>query len=236
MANYLGFSSDKIDIYEFLLDKSGSMRRDRENVVRGLELYKKSFENFAEANSIAVSLCTFDDYFNPGEFKPVNNFKIKYYNPDGATALYYSIVKGAEHLKRYISEVTENVGCIPRATFLVLSDGQPCEDRLDEEDGKRAIEELNLAGVTTIFVAFGEGISSDFGKRLGFMVTVDVTDRDTLVNFLGVELSKSCKEQSQSLKALGANFFSQATNNSNSDKYSSTTAQALEDDSWINDI
>ena len=120
--------------------------------------------------------------------------------------------------------------------MLVLSDGLSCSDREDESFAQSAIQDLNLAGITTVFVAFGDAITSQFGKRLGFVSTIDVQNRDTLVNFLGVELSKSCKEQSQSLKALGANFFSHAVDESNSDKYSNTTAQALEDDSWINDI
>lgn len=235
MAHFFDFSSDKIDIFMLLIDSSSSMSGDRGNVKKGLELYKKSFENFPEANSIAVSVSRFDDNFHPGEFEQINNFNTDYYT-DGATALYYSIVKGAEYLKEYMQEVTKRTGCIPRATFIVFSDGEPCRDMLNKQDGEKAISMLNYAGITTVFVAFGQAITSDFGKALGFMSTINVTERDTLTNFLGVELSKSCKEQSKSLKSLGANFFSQAVDKGNSEAYSHTTAQALEDDSWINDI
>lgn len=235
MANFFDFSSDKIDIFAMLIDSSGSMENDEKNVKRGLELYKKSFEDFPEANSIAVSVSMFDENFYPGEFKRVSDFITKY-STGGGTALYYSICKGADHLNNYIAEVTKRTGCIPRATFIVFSDGIPYNDRMVKSEAQKAINNLNYAGVTTVFVAFGEAINSDFGKRLGFMSTIDVTSRETLVNFLGVELSKSCKEQSRSLKALGANFFSQAVDKGNSEGYSHTTAQALEDDSWINDI
>lgn len=235
MANFYNFSSDKIDLFIIDLDSSGSMEHNTKDVQHGLQLYKKSFEGFPEANSIAVSISKFDDDFYPGEFKPISQLDTSY-KTGGATVLYYSIVKGSEYLNEYIAEVTKKTGCIPRATFILFSDGQPCNDRARREDAQRAISNMNFAGITTVFVAFGEAINSDFGKKLGFQSTIDVTSRDTLVNFLGVELSKSCKEQSKSLKALGANFFSQAVGTGISEGYSHTTAQALEDDSWMNDI
>lgn len=235
MANIYDFSSDKIDIFILILDKSGSMSGDRENVKKGLEMYRKSFENFPEANSIAVSVCRFDEDFYAGDFKHVSDLDITYHT-DGGTALYYSIVTGANHLKRYIEEVTERTGCIPRATFILFSDGHPEGDKRTRDDATRVIRSLNYAGITTVFVAFGQAINSDFGKSLEFQATIDVRDRDTLVNFLGVELSKSCKEQSKSLKALGANFFSKAVDGGNSEGYSQTTTQVLEDDSWINEV
>lgn len=235
MANFYDFSSDNINIFLLLIDNSGSMGNDEDNVRKGMKLYQKSFDNFPEANSIAVSVSMFNSDFYPADFKRVNEFNTRYHT-DGGTALYYSIVKGAEHLKKYINKVTELKKCIPRATFVVFSDGEPCYDKMYWEDAKEAIDKLNYAGITTVFVAFGNAISSKFGKKMGFMSTIDVDDRETLINFLGVELSKSCKEQSKSLKALGANFFSQAVNNGNSECYSQTTAQALEDDSWIDDI
>lgn len=235
MANFYDFSSDNINIFLLLIDDSGSMEYDEDNVRKGMKLYQKSFDNFPEANSIAVSVSKFDSDFYPSDFKQVKEIDTRY-STGGATALYYSIVQGAKHLKKYINKVTELKKCIPRGTFVVFSDGEPCNDRMDEEDAKEVINELNYAGITTVFVAFGKAISSEFGKKLGFMSVIDVNDKETLINFLGVELSKSCKEQSKSLKALGANFFSQAVNNGNSEAYSQTTAQALEDDSWIDDI
>ena len=234
MSHFYDFPSDKMDVFEFNIDSSGSMSGDTENVKKGLEMYKKSFEGFSEANSIVVAISKFDDYYYSGDFRPVNEFTFNY-NTGGGTALCYSIVKGAQHLQEYMEEVKRRTGCIPRGTYIVFSDGEPCGDHMSESDAKKAIEKLNYAGITTVFVAFGGAISSEFGTRLGFMATLDVTDRDRLISFLGVELSKSCKEQSQSLKALGSNFFSQAVGNQ-SKGYSHTTAQALTDDSWFEDI
>ena len=235
MANKTDFSSDKIDIFSFIIDESGSMSYE-ENVTRGLEMYKKSFKNFPEANSIAVSLNKFNEHFSPGEFTSISNFNT-YYSASGGTSLYDAIGEAAKKLQNYIKEVTKETGCIPRATFIVFSDGESNSDRrYGFESAKGVIDDLNYAGINTVFVAFGSAISSEFGTKLGFTCTIDVNNRDTLVNFLGVELSKSCKEQSKSMKSLGANFFSQAVDNENSKGYSQATSQVLNDDDWISDI
>lgn len=235
MSNFMDFSTDKVDAFLLLLDKSGSMSYDERNVRDGLEMYQKSFKNFPEANSIAVSISRFDTDFYPREFTHINDLDLTYYT-GGYTALYYSICEAAKQLNSYISEVTEAKGIVPRGTFIVFSDGEPCEDRDTRENAEKAITNLNYAGITTVFVAFGEGITSNFGKEMGFMSVIDVTDRNALVNFLGVELSKSCKEQSQSMKGLGANFFSKAVNQTMSEGFSQTTAQALEEEDWFDDI
>lgn len=235
MANFFDFSSDKIDIFMLLLDDSDSMSPDRANVRKGLLEYKKNFEDFPEANSIAVSVSKFDSKLYLGEFTRVREMDTSY-DTDGATALYYSIVKGAQYLLNYVKEVTERTGIIPKATFIVFSDGEPCRDHMKRSDAVKVISDLNYAGITTVFVAFGKAITSNFGAQLGFMSVKDVTEREVVVEFLGEELSNSCKEQSKSYKALGSEFFSQAANNSSSEGYSQATAQALEDDSWIDDI
>ncbi len=231
MANYMDFSSDQINVFMILLDCSTSMDGEIRNVINGLQLYKKSFENFPEAGSIVVSVCRFSSDIHYGEFRPVNSMSTDY-DTYGQTAVYYSIVKSAEFLQHYVQEITEKKNCIPRVTYILLSDGQPCGDRMRRSSAEDKIREMNYAGYTTVYIAFGDGITSEFGKDLGFMAT---TDANNLVQFLGVELSQSCKEQSKSMKSLGANFFSQAADKSTSAGYSQTTAQALEDD-WINDI
>ena len=60
MANFYDFSSDKISIYMFLVDSSGSMSDDADNVIKGLKGYKKSFESFPDVNSISVSISKFN--------------------------------------------------------------------------------------------------------------------------------------------------------------------------------
>jgi len=231
MDNYFDFSSDQVNVFMIVLDSSGSMSCNTKNVIKGLELYRKSFKNFSEAGSIVVSVSDFNNYIRLGEFNPVNCMSIDY-STYGGTALYYSIVKSGEFLQNYVKEITLRKKCIPRVTYILLSDGEPCGDHMSREQAESKIAEMNYAGYTTVYIAFGQGITSEFGKKLGFMAT---TDADNLVQFLGVELSQSFKEQSKSMKSLGANFFSQAANKSTSAGYSQTSAQALDDD-WMNDI
>lgn len=237
MADFYDFSSDKINVFYLLIDSSGSMGTYERDVIQGIREYKRSFENFPEVDSIAVSLSDFAGNFYPKNFTRVSEISEEYH-AEGATALYYSIVKGAEHLEKYIDNIVQKKRCVPRATFIVFSDGRPEHDMAKKSVAKKTIKRLNMAGITTVFVAFGDAMESEFGKKLCFQSTVDVNaDKEILVNFLGKELSKSCKEQSRSMKALGANFFSQAVSNSNSiTGYSTKTAQALEDDDWFKDI
>lgn len=235
MSNFFDFSSTKINIFLILLDSSGSMSGDRENVRKGLQLFKESFEGFYLANSIVVSVCSFDNNFYSGDFLPVKQMDTSY-SIGGSTALNYALVCCQELLSKYVREVVSRTGVSnPNVTFVCMSDGQPYMDRRDPEDGMAAIRNMNYAGVTTAFAALGDEVNAEFGQEMGFTATVDVTDRSALLRFLGVELSNSCKEQSQSRKSLGANFFSQA-NKGMSQEYSQTAEQALEDNSWIYDI
>lgn len=232
MANFYDFSSDKIDIIIMLLDASGSMVGNERAMKDGIALFKKSFEDFPEANSISISISKFSDSLELGEFRNINNLSFSYYT-GGGTALYRSIVKGYEYINTYVKDVMERTGIEPKVSFLLFSDGQDSWNNSDEyKKAKEIIDKLNLSGATTIFCAFGEAITSEFGSKMGFMSTTDIKN---LKNFLGVELSQSFKEQSKSYKGLGSEFFSKAVDGQ-SRSYSQTTSQALEDDSWMGDI
>ena len=234
MANFFGFSSDKMNVYLLLIDSSGSMAEDEENVIKGLKLYQESFEGFSETNSIVVSVSRFNHHLFLSEFQPVSEFKVNY-SADGGTALHYSIVTAAKYLMQYVKELTELKKCSPIVTFILFSDGHPSNcDTKSWRDGKEAVEWLNYSGVTTAFVAFGDSITSEFGKKMGFQSTIDVDKSDTLLKFFGEDLSRLSKEQSKSRKSLGSNFFSQIKGKT--EQYSHTTEQALEDDDWISCI
>ena len=232
MSNFCDFSSDRINIFLILLDASGSMGCESENVKDGVRRFKKSFEDFHGSGSIAVAISSFNNDYYPGEFKKVTELSFDYY-VDGCTALCYSIVKAAKQLMDYIKIVADETNTIPRATFILLSDGEPVQDPGNPRDAKAVISKLNYAGVTTGFVAFGGNISKEFGKELGFQA---ITDSRDFIQFMEQDLSSSVKEQSQSMKSLGEDFFSKATKDESSKEYSQTTAQALNDDSWIDEI
>lgn len=236
MNDIYEFSTDRINVFSLTIDCSGSMSGDKDAMGEGLRLFKKSFDNFSEASSMAVSVNKFTDTCHIGPFLGIDSFNTHYY-ADGGTALYDAIVKNANHLLKYIEELNEKNGADIRATFIVFTDGGSNSDKkYNHSNAREAIEKLNAAKVTTVFVAFGDSMHSSFGKDLGFIATIDITDRQRLSSFMGVELSKSCKEQSRSMKTLGTNFFSKAANSTKSEKYSQKTKQVLEDDNWLNDI
>lgn len=235
MGDFFDITSDRADFFLILVDSSGSMSGDELNVRKGLKMFKESFEDFELANSIIVSVCKFAGDFYPSYFRPVAEMDTSY-STGGGTALSYSIVQAKRLLDKYITAFVERTKIIPKVTFVCISDGQPCSDPYPLSRGQNAIEEMNCEGITTAFAALGSDMDSSFGRNMGFMATVDVTNRNALLNFLGVELSNSCKEQSKSMKSLGGSFFSQANEQSQSQEYSQTTAQALDDRSWIDDI
>lgn len=234
MSNVLDFSSDKINIFSLNIDESGSMKDYTSQMIKGLELYRKSFRGFSEENSIAVSMNTFADNLYLENFKKVRDINIDY-SPDGATVLYYTIVKSAEALREYIDDVITQTGVVPISTFIVFSDGEPCNDKADKSDAIEAIKILNTSGVNTVFVAFGKAVERRIGESLGFQATVDIKNEKNLINFFGVELSKSCKEQSKSLKTLGSNFFSQA-NKKDDKEYSEKAGEVLNNSDFLDDI
>lgn len=235
MRDFMDFSSDNVDLFMMLVDHSGSMQGTESDMKKGLNMYKESFKNFPGSNSIVVSVSKFSNDLKIKPFEPVNCFDTSYSSPGGGTALYYSIENSAKYLEDYIKRIQEEKGIDPKATFICFSDGEPCDDKGSRENAKKSIEKLNAANVTTVFVAFGNSMKAGFGDKLGFQATIDVSDKSQLVQFLGVELSQSCKEQSKSMKGLGAEFFSGAVN-PNSQKFSQTSAQAFEDLDWINDV
>lgn len=237
MSNFMNFSSDKAFVYLVLVDESGSMSSDARTVIKGLENFKKSFENFAEVGSIAVSMSKFSDRCELNPFCRIDEMNINglRYVPDGATWLNYAVVRGAEFFKKYIDQIDKKKRISPIATFIVLSDGAPWWDRVSDSEAVKAINSLNDAGVTTIFVPCGQAASKEYGIDKGFMAIKDIGKGDEIVRFFGEELSYSVKEQSKRPTAMGSNFFSKAKGEQSAE-YSQITAQVLEDEDWYDEI
>lgn len=229
------FSTGRINVFSLNLDSSDSMSPHIYDMREGIKTMKESFKNFSEARSMALAVNTFNSDYYPSPFKSTEEFDTSY-DTGGCTALYYSIVKGAENLLEYIDKVTDINKCMPIATFFVFSDGDPCQDKASKQAAMDAIKKLNEAGVTTVFVAFGGAIDKKYGEDLGFVSTVNIDEKQKLIKFMGVEVSRSIKQQSRSMRSLGSNFFSQMTQKSQSSKYGAKTAQVLEEESWFDDI
>ena len=236
MSNYMDFTSTNPNVNVILVDKSGSMSGDRERVLKGLEGYRRNFLEFPEAGSIAVSICTFSDYVELGDFNQVREMERISYHPNGGTALNYAIITAANHLVKYMEEIEKVKKCSPVASFIVFSDGEPCGDKNSDEEGEAAIDELNFLGVNTIFVPFGKAIKEEYGAKKGFKATRQIGTGEEAVEFFAEELSRFSKEQSKLNVGIGQEFFSKTgeSKTGNSSNYSNTANQALKKDAWWN--
>ena len=225
------FENSWISTYMLVLDTSGSMEDYTRDMRKGLVAFKENFiADVSDKSSIVVSKCVFANSYRRGAFLPLESFDTSYY-AEGGTALYEACVKGSRDLLRYREEVIKVNNCIPRCTFMLYSNGMNNSGSEKFEDARAAIQKLNQMGITTVFVPFGEAMSTELGSSLGFVATKKAYD---LEEFMGRELSRSCSEQSKSLSSLGANFFS-AADKENS-QYSAGADQALNDDSWFENI
>ena len=234
-SNYLDFTNDNPTVYFMLIDSSGSMDSVENKVIEALRLYKKSFDNFPEKGSIAVSVSHFDSDVHLDCFQAIDDLSFQY-STLGATALCYSIIEGAKFMNKYLEEITEKKNMKAKAVFIVFSDGEPCEDMASFDDAAQTVEGLNFQGITTVFVAFRDAVEKGIGEMLKFQATQDVTNPEDLKVFFGETLSESCKEASRSMKPLGSNFFSATTKSKSSTEFSAATQTSVADDEWIADI
>ena len=222
MNSKYDFSSDTVNIFLFLYDKSGSMNGNTHAICLANQNFKKVFTAFEEKGSIAISKSVFSDGCQLSPFMSADHFNTSY-ETYGNTHLYSAIVSAATATMEYHAELIKRLNVQARITFLVFSDGEDNEGNpYSYERAQRAICQLNSLDATTVFVAFDSAISARDGEKLGFSCTRDIHSVDELVSCLGVELSKSCIEQSKSAYALKSNFFSQANQATGSDGQQST--------------
>ena len=232
--NFINFTNDNPTVYFMLIDSSGSMDTVEDKVVKALRLYKKSFDNFPEKGSISVSVSHFDSDTYLDSFQAIDDLSFDY-STCGATTLCYSIIEGAKHLNKYLTEITEKKNMKAKAVFIVFSDGEPCEDKATFYEAAKEVESLNYQGITTVFVAFRDATNKKIGEKLNFQATQDVSNPEDLEVFFGKTLSESCKEASRSMKPLGSNFFG-AGSQASSAEFSAATQATIESDDWVDDI
>ncbi len=224
------FSSDTINIFVLLYDISTSMEYDVGAMRKANKAFYDDFSKFEERGSIAIAKGVFSQYFDMSCFSEVKNFNTGY-NVEGATALYYAITCAANNTIEYYDEIVKRLNVRPRITFLVFTDGE--NNRAGEYYGNavEAIKELNSLDATTVLVAFREAINSGIGEDLGFSCVKNINTVKELINCMGSELSKSCKEQSKSAYSLKSAFFSQADGNAEEDVAQN---QAFMEDDFFN--
>ena len=223
------FASDSIDIIVLVYDYSGSMEGDASAMKKANKAFYDSFSKFEEKASVAISKARFNSGFDMTPFDVVDKFDVSYY-ASGGTALYSAIVEAGKNTISYYNEIIKRLNVIPKITFLVFSDGDDNESGSYYSSAKEIVTQLNSLDATTVFVAFRDAIKSGIGDDLKFSCTKDIHSVQELVNCMGNELSKSCKEQSKSAYSLKSEFFSKADENAAEDDAKN---QAIIDDDFF---
>lgn len=223
------FASDTIDIIALVYDYSGSMDSYQSSMKKANKAFYNSFSKFEEKGSVAIAKARFASFFDMTTFDSIDKFDTTY-SSGGGTRLYYAIVEAGEKVIAYYNEIVKRLNVRPKITFLVFSDGDDNESKGYYAQAKNMVTELNSLDATTVFVAFGEAIESGIGDDLKFSCTKDINSVEELVQCMGTELSKSCKEQSKSAYSLKSEFFSKADKNSEEDD---TQNQAIIDDDFF---
>ena len=226
------FTSDNINIFVMIYDESGSMSYDVASMIEANHAFVQDFMKFEEKGSIAVAKASFHGRtIEMSDFSEIKNFSTAY-KADGGTNLYEALTEVGKKTIEYYHEIVKRLNTIPRITFLVFSDGVD-SDQSEREllAAKDIILQLNSLDATTVFVAFREARESGVPERLGFNCTKNIHNVSELISCMGGELSKSCKEQSQSAYSLKSAFFSKAAKESHLDNIE---AAATEDDDFFN--
>lgn len=204
------FSSDVVNIFVMVYDRSGSMADYRNTIVEANKAFFEDFSRFEEKGSVAIAKAMFSTGVEMTPFGPVKDFSTDYF-ASGGTLLYNAIVIVGEETLEYYDEVVKRLNIRPRITFLVFSDGRDNNNYTSDINAARnMIAKLNNLDATTVFVAFGEAIDAKDGEHLGFSCVRDIHSANELISCLGTELSQSCIEQSKSAVALKSRFFSKA--------------------------
>ena len=136
----------------------------------------------------------------------------------GCTAMFDTIVNGAEKLKEYRKFLKEQGMTKVKAVFAIFSDGLDNQSTHSFSEAKREVgtldnsgkyppESLNGEEITTAFISFG-GQATQTAKDLGFRNILDVASSASELRKAFNCLSKSVIESSKSvLSDDGDEFF-----------------------------
>lgn len=225
------FASDNINIIVLLYDESGSMDCNKNAMREANKAFYNDFSKFEDKGSIAISKAVFSDYFYMSSFESIDSFNTAY-SIDGGTELYYAITQAVENTVLYYNEIIKRLNVRPKITFLVFTDGGDTSDSyVRKNEAIEAIKEINTLDATTVFVAFGAAIPNKDGERLGFTCTREISTVSDLIQCLGKQLSRSCKEQSKSVYSLKSEFWSQVGQDSTEDD---VDENPIDDDDFFN--
>ena len=196
--------SENINLIFLGIDESGSMGQWLNDMKNCLNEFKTALSDSKEADEILVARADFDDTYSIGGYKKISEFNTAF-RANGCTAMYDTIVDGAEKLKEY-RQFLKDQGVRVKAVFAIFSDGEDNSSHNSFSDAKNAVSFLNSEEITTAFISFG-GSATQTARDLGFRNILDVKSSASELRKAFNCLSKSVIESSKSVLADGDDFF-----------------------------
>lgn len=196
--------SENINLIFLGIDESASMSSYVGDMATCLKEFKSALEDSKEADEILVARADFSDTISVGGYKKISEFDTSY-TIYSSTALYDTIIDGAEKLKDY-RKFLRDQGVRVKAVFAIFSDGDDTSSKNGFSDAKRTVDFLNSEEITTAFISFG-GAATQVAKDLGFRNILDVASSASELRKAFNCLSKSVIESSKSVLADNDDFF-----------------------------
>lgn len=195
--------SENVNLIFVGIDRSGSMYSFERDMVKALGDFKDALSNSKEADEILVARADFADSAVVGGYKRISEFDTAY-TTGGCTALYDTIISGADKLKEY-QDFLKNEGMRVKAVFAIFSDGL---NNIGNgfSPAKSAVEYMNKEEIVTAFISFG-GEATQTAKDLGFRNILDVSSSASELRRAFNCLSKSVIENSKSAVSKQDDFF-----------------------------
>lgn len=196
--------SESINLIFLGIDESGSMGQWEQDMKNSLNEFKTALADSKEADEILVARADFSDTISVGGYKRISEFNTGF-NVYGCTAMYDTIVDGADKLKDY-RKFLRDQGVSVKAVFAIFSDGLDNQSHNSFSEAKRTVDFLNGEEITTAFISFG-GQATQTAKDLGFRNILDVASSASELRKAFNCLSKSVIESSKSVLADEDDFF-----------------------------
>lgn len=196
--------SENINLIFLGIDESGSMGSYMGEMQTCLNEFKTALQDSKEADEILVARADFYDTIQVGGYKKISEFDTTF-SVYGSTAMYDTIVDGAEKLKDY-RKFLRDQGVRVKAVFAIFSDGLDNASRKPFSTAKQSVDFLNSEEITTAFISFG-GQATQAAKDLGFRNILDVASSASELRKAFNCLSKSVIESSKSVLADEDDFF-----------------------------
>lgn len=198
--------SECVNLIFLGIDESGSMSSYIREMRNCLTEFKTALQDSKEADEILVARADFSDDVKIGGYKKISEFDTRFATFE-CTAMYDTIVDGANKLKDYRKFLKDQGMTRVKAVFAIFSDGLDNASSNGFSSAKRELKALNSEEITTAFISFGRQ-ATQVAKDLGFRNILDVASSASELRKAFNCLSKSVIESSKSvLSDDGDDFF-----------------------------